>query len=90
MATVVEDPTSGTQLTSENVAHNWRVEQYLAMGFNADESDKLADAKEVSFTGGMDKNSKRIRWEVPLHHAKVKKALRGGCTHAQALGIFLP
>jgi hypothetical protein len=89
MASVVTDPTSGTQLTTSEVTFNWRKEQFEKLGFNDDESAKLAESKVASYTGGKDKNSKKLTWETPLHHETVARALKNGCTHAQALEIFL-
>ncbi len=81
MSVVEQDPV-GVQKTND---HDWRVHQYMEMGFSEGEANLLATATSVSYT---EKDKKRVRWETPLHHAKVKKALDQGCTRQQAMDIY--
>jgi hypothetical protein len=90
MATTVEqEEPQGTQLTGDEVTFTWRKERFKELGFSENEAAVLADSKQVSYTGGRDKNSKKLTWSAPLHWGRVKKALDNGCTHTQALQIFL-
>lgn len=89
MASVVEQNPVGTQTSGSNEAFEWRRERYEEMGFNEPEAIALASSTVTETTGGKDKNSKKLTWQTPLHWGKVKKALDGGCTHGQALEIFL-
>jgi hypothetical protein len=85
---VVENPT-GTQLTTNDVTFAWRKARFEELGFSEGEANALAQSKEVSYTGGRNKNERKLEWETPLHFEKVKKALDNGCTHYQALQIFV-
>jgi hypothetical protein len=88
MSTVEQDPV-GAEVTSNDVAFGWRCERYEEMGFETKEAKALANSHVIETTGGKDKNSKKVEWRTPLPWAKVKTALDAGCTHAQALEIFL-
>lgn len=89
MSSHVEHDPVGTQVTSENVSFEWRRARYEEMGFNESESVALANSKQTEYTGGKDKNSKRLEWTVPLSWAKVQTALDNGCSQALALEIFV-
>lgn len=89
MASHVEQGPVGTQLTSDSVSFQWRREQYLAMGFDAHDAERLANAKQASYTGGKTKNEKKVEWTTPLDWKKVKAALDAGCDRRMALDIFL-
>ena len=85
---VVEQNPVGTQLTSAQVSFEWRKERFMELGFSEGEAEALASAKTISYTGGKNKNERKLTWETPLHWAEVKKILDNGCTHGQALQIF--
>ena len=77
-------------------AFEWRRQQYEAMmfgeerAFNEAESIALANSTQSAYTGGKDKNSKKLEWNnIPLSWQKVKDALDAGCTPALALEIFV-
>lgn len=72
-----------------DAAREWRVAQYQELGFSAQESEALADAKQYEYTGaGTEKNPKK-EWSQPLDWKKVKGALDAGCSQTMALDIFL-
>jgi hypothetical protein len=60
--------------TTEQKLLEYRAERYLEMKFTPKESDTLAS------TRGDD--------GLHLDYRKVRKALDGGCSHAQAMKIF--
>ena len=89
MASTVEHDPVGTQKSGSGEAFEWRRERYEEMGFGESEAIALANSTQASYTGGKDKNSRKIEWNLPLDWQKVKKALDAGCSKAQALEIFL-
>ena len=86
---VVEQNPVGTQLTSNDVTFAWRKERYLEMDFSEQEAEALANSTTTSVTGGKSKNERKLTWETPLHWAKVQRAIDNGCSHSQALDIFV-
>lgn len=78
---------SGTQETTGEITFNWRKACFSELGFSEHEADALAMSKELSTT--VAKGGKKLEWETPLHWSRVKFALDNGCTHAQALEIFV-
>jgi hypothetical protein len=92
---VEQDPV-GTQTSGADEAFEWRRQQYEAMTFDEErafsetEAIALAKSMQPAYTGGKDRNSKKVEWtSIPLSWQKVQKALEGGCTPALALEIFL-
>lgn len=89
MSNHVEHDPVGTQTTGDSVSFEWRKARYEEMGFTTGESQALANAKVVEYTGkGTDKDPKK-EWPHPLHWEKVKAALDAGCTKEMALQIFV-
>jgi hypothetical protein len=88
MSSHVEHDPVGTQATSDVVSFEWRKARYEEMGFNCQQAAKLADSKQVEYTGGKTSNDKKVEWQIPLSWQKVQKALDGGCTHEMAIEIF--
>jgi hypothetical protein len=86
---LVEQESFDTPTSGNTEALDWRIERYKEMGFDYNEAVALANSTQSSTTGGKDKNSKKVTWHTPLHWARVKRAVDNGCTHAQALEIFV-
>jgi hypothetical protein len=74
---------------SPDAAREWRVARFGEMGFTVQESEALADAKQVEYTGLGTEENPRKAWTQPLSWLRVKAALDAGCDSTMALDIFL-
>ena len=75
--------------TNPDAAREWRVARYEEMGFSDSESQALANAKQIEYTGSGTKANPKKEWSQPLDWKKVKAALDAGCDQTTALDIFL-
>lgn len=65
----------------------WRRERYEEMGFSLNEAQALAGSRWLA--QAKNRHGKVNGWSIPLDWKKVETALTKGCTHAQALEIFV-
>jgi hypothetical protein len=72
-----------------DAAREWRVARFSELGFAMQESEALADAKQIEYTGAGTEANPRKEWSQPLDWKKVKSALDAGCDETTAWDIFL-